>query len=91
MKLLLLNFYESTENFHLEESFIRVLDKLNFRIDIIHNFENDYDFLKTAKFDKGFKKYFSDIDINSLKGYDGVISIDIPWHKDKSMVFISKL
>jgi len=90
MKILLLNFYQSPENFHFEQAMTRNINKLkNINLDIAHNFNFDFSPLASTKNLKGIRKHFSQIKSN--KNYDAVISIDFPWKMDSSNPVYVKL
>lgn len=90
MKVLILNFYESPENYHLEISFIRNAIKKNISIKTIHNFKHDYSKLSTITNINKFRTHYLDININKLE-YDIVFSIDFPWKMDKSAIYYLKM
>jgi len=88
MKILLLNFYESPENFHFEQAFIRNINKTPLvSLHVVHNFRNDYDFLRTAEVRNGWRKKYTEIPAARVRDYDLVISIDAPWRRDAGAVF----
>lgn len=88
MRFLILNFYESPENYHLERVLSSILLNTNNSFLIIHNFQNDYSKLSTTnEINRFYFNKLGDININ----FDLIISIDFPWKRDKSYLFYLNL
>lgn len=85
MRFVILNFYESPENFYLENSIISYLNKKGYDFLIIHNFTCNYTKLTKSKIKNRFHfKYFN---IDKIKDPSMLISIDFPWKRDSSYLF----
>lgn len=87
MDILILNFHEAPENYHLEQTIVKNALKFNHSIEVIHNFKNDYSKLDTSTPYK--RRHFKSITV--LKKYDCIISIDLPWNLTQDSVFYLKV
>lgn len=89
MSFIILNFYESPENYHLEKALVCYFNKKKYDSLVIHNFNYDYGkFL--GKCGKN-RFHFKNFDLKKIKDHLMLISIDFPWIRDKSYLFYLSL
>lgn len=89
MKVLILNFNESPENYHMEMALSRAClnKKINFLT--IHSFKHDYSALATSKELERNRTHYLKIQKNPE--CDLIISIDFPWKTDKSSLYYARV
>ncbi len=90
MNVMILNFNESPENYHLEMALTRVLIKKGYSFLKIHNYKHNYSKLSTLPNPEINRINWKEFDIKSYDS-DILISIDFPWKIDSSSVFYLNL
>ncbi|MGC8867117.1 MAG: glycosyltransferase [Elusimicrobiales bacterium] len=91
MNILILNFNECPENYHLEAVFSEILLKVDIPFYTIHSFNHDYSHLSEGRIKK--RQHISRVSLKNLfkQGFNLLISIDFPWKRNRNYLAYIKI